>query len=233
MKNATRTLEAWEPERPLFHQARFQAVCFDPRVPHDPEALPADLERAVPKRQAEYLAGRWCVRELYRAEGLALPAPERGAKGEPLWPSGWMGSITHTVLQGQGRAAAVLAPSHKVAALGVDLEPFMSAETAARVGQTILHPEEVAWGSEPELLTLIFSFKESLYKALNPLLKRFIGFQEVCLTQISEPHIDFEARAELRQDWPEGFRCRGLCQRLCLPEGDFWLTGFEQESLSH
>ncbi|MFC9329471.1 hypothetical protein [Kitasatospora sp. NPDC057015] len=48
------------------------------------------------------------------------PAPVlRGPSGEPVWPRGLIGSMTHT----RGYHAAVVAPSRSILAIGVDAEP--------------------------------------------------------------------------------------------------------------
>src|SRR5690606_32554558 len=124
--------------------------------------------RGVAKRQGEYLAGRLCAREaLHRLCGQAL-VPGRDDDGVPLWPAGMVGSITH----GGGRAAALAAHSGQWRGLGLDLEKQLNAERAARLAGEILTPVELqrATGLEPEAfarrVTLTFSLKESLFKAL-------------------------------------------------------------------
>jgi hypothetical protein len=51
-------------------------------------------------------------------EALA-PAAAHGAAGEPLWPTGVVGSITYTA----GYRTVATAPANQIAALGIDLEP--------------------------------------------------------------------------------------------------------------
>jgi 4'-phosphopantetheinyl transferase EntD len=53
------------------------------------------LDGAVDSRLREFATGRSCARQALAGLGLA-PAPIlRGAKREPLWPAGIVGSITH------------------------------------------------------------------------------------------------------------------------------------------
>lgn len=187
----------------LFAAAHMLSCQFRPKETGDFDLpLPAALHKAVVKRQSEYLAGRWCVAELYRQQGLVLPLPEYQEQGPPGWPAGWTGSISHS----QNRAAAAIAPLSQVRALGLDLEFCMNSQMAGRVRDSILHPEEWPLLATDSLqnLTLIFSFKESLYKALNPLLKRFIGFQEVAVQRIGPQVITFAPRGNLQQDFPVG-----------------------------
>lgn len=192
-------------------------------MPSQPEdfglELPADLKHAVPKRQAEYLAGRWCLARLYAQAGIDSPLPAHQQHGPPQWPPDWTASITHS----RDRAAAALAPTQAVRALGLDLEFVMRPDTAARVRKAILRPAEEHLAGEILTLTLIFSFKESLYKALNPLLGRFIGFDEAEVVRIDTSQLHFEPRGELQNDFPATAPLRAGWAR----EGEMLITGYE------
>lgn len=98
-------------------------------------------------------------------------SPQRGA---PQWPHGFVGSISHC----QDLAVAALAPCSHLSGMGIDVEQILSEEKTQRLRSHILHPAE-HWVTTPLDLSLVFSFKESIYKALHPFLQRFIGFQEV------------------------------------------------------
>jgi 4'-phosphopantetheinyl transferase EntD len=87
-------------------------------------ALPVAEEQAiagaVPKRRAEFVAGRQAARAALGALGLAAAELPRSPAGPPLWPLGVTGSISHgggAVLVAVGRRGASLA------ALGLDIEP--------------------------------------------------------------------------------------------------------------
>lgn len=187
----------------LLPDASLFACSFEPARPDlIPLELPPELRRAVPKRQTEYLAGRWCVQNLYHHSGLNIPPPAYSEQGGPVWPQGWSGSITHT----HNFAAAALAPSSQIQTVGIDAEYLIKPDTAARVRDSILHPQEASLLDEDWIstLTLIFSFKESLYKALNPILKRFIAFEEVAVTQIGPDSLSFTPQGALQNDFPAG-----------------------------
>lgn len=203
----------------VFTCAQVAMLSFDPAEPETwaEIALPAELERAVPKRRAEFRAGRRCVTELYRRAGLNLPLPGWRETGGPLWPSGWIGSISHS----RNRAAACLASRQRVHAIGLDLEYVMPEATALRVRDSILHAAETA--ASAERLTLIFSFKESLYKALHPLLQRFIGFDEVRVETVESGRIGFEPVGELARQWPAGAPLQGTWRQ----QDELLITGYE------
>lgn len=203
----------FEPERPeCFIQAGFD--------------LPDPLQKAVAKRQTEFLAGRYCVKQLYQQSRLDLDLPVYRDHKSPLWPDGYIGSISHT----RGIAAAVLGSKQDYLGLGLDLEPVIHPKTAERVQSMILRPEErqLLETSVDYLrdLTIVFSFKESLYKSLNPTLNRFIGFHEVQVISLHNGIVDWLPLGELKQDLVglEGFRGRFLLQDQLVLTSFEWLN---------
>lgn len=147
--------------------------------------LPADLAGAVPRRRAEFLAGRLCAMLALRAIGAP---PEVGRAGRaPVWPAGATGSIAHA----GGRAIAVAA--RRPARLGVDCETLLTPRTAAEIGPLILAEPE--WRLRPEameearFLTLAFSAKEALYKALSDSLDEIPDFHAARVTGVGPGRI--------------------------------------------
>ena len=144
---------------------------------------PATVQRSVAKRQAEYLAGRLCARaalqQLNAAGHLGLAAcnaPGLGDDRAPVWPGGVTGAITHS----NGWAAAIVAPTTTWRGLGLDSETLLPSARAERLAKEILNAGELqqmaalAPAQRAQRITLTFSIKESLFKALYPLvLKRF------------------------------------------------------------
>ncbi len=141
-----------------------------------PEEEPA-IARAVEKRRREFIAGRLCAREAMAALGLPpaaiVPAKDRA----PIWPAGVIGTITHT---DTWCAAAIARAAEGVRALGLDVEPDEPLKPT--LVRPITIPEERAWldaqpASERGLLgKLVFSAKESAYKAQYALTGCFFGF---------------------------------------------------------
>lgn len=166
----------------------------------------------VAKRQGEYLAGRLCAREALRLLHGEAGVPTRGEDGAPQWPPGVVGSITH----GAGLAAALVAHAHDWQGLGLDVEKQLSASRAARLAGEILTPAELegANGLPAEafarLVTLTFSLKESLFKALYPIVRQRFYFHDAELLNWSE-----DGRARLRlliylgSGWPSGTELDG------------------------
>ncbi|MFL5884840.1 MAG: 4'-phosphopantetheinyl transferase, partial [Thermoleophilaceae bacterium] len=77
------------------------------------EALVA---RAVAKRRNEFVTGRALARRALSTLGVAPVAIGRGARGQPLWPGGIVGSITHC----RGYRACAVARFDEIASVGID-----------------------------------------------------------------------------------------------------------------
>ncbi|MFF9217092.1 4'-phosphopantetheinyl transferase family protein [Streptomyces viridosporus] len=136
------------------------------------------VDGAGPERRAEFTTARHLARRALSRLGVApaplLPGPRRA----PDWPAGVVGSITHCA----GYRAAVVARRTGFVALGVDAEPneplpasvlrrIATAPELARVAELLALRPEVRWDR------LLFSVKESVYKAWCPLAQQWPGFQ--------------------------------------------------------
>ncbi len=127
--------------------------------------LPPALERARPKRRAEFAAGRQAARLALQAAGLkGAESPGIGADHLPIWPEGWRGSISHSTRL----AGALVARVDAIRFLGLDIEGVMAPELAQEIAPEIM-PEAPLTGEDAAfLLTRVFSAKEALFKALYP-----------------------------------------------------------------
>ncbi|WFE39417.1 4'-phosphopantetheinyl transferase superfamily protein [Micromonospora sp. WMMD998] len=141
------------------------------------------VARAVEGRRREFVTARRCAREALGRLGYApapiLPGPRR----EPVWPSGVVGSITHCA----GYRAAVVARAAALAGLGVDAEPHGPLpDGVAEAVTTAGEPAHLAALRAADPAThwdrLLFSAKESVYKAWYPLTGRWLGFEDAALT---------------------------------------------------
>lgn len=139
------------------------------------DELPA-VARAVDKRRREFAFGRACARRALAQLGIPAAAIPRSADGPPLWPPGIAGSITHAA----GAAAAAVAPSSALRSLGIDLESLAAAHDADVLATVATPPELARHAVLGSLLgPLLFSAKESVYKCLFPLDRRFLEFADV------------------------------------------------------
>ena len=163
--------------------------------------------KGVSKRQAEFLAGRLCAREALRRVTGEPCVPVVNEDRSPRWPAGVAGSITH----GAGWAAAAVARREQWRGIGLDVEKQIPPSRADRLVTEILTPWELEGYSRLDeaqralLVTLTFSIKESLFKALYPLVNQRFYFHEAELI-----HHDSTGRARLRllndlsDDWKAG-----------------------------
>ncbi|GAA4615823.1 4'-phosphopantetheinyl transferase superfamily protein [Actinoallomurus liliacearum] len=141
------------------------------------------LARAVDKRRREFTTVRACARTAFARLGVA-PAPLlRGERGAPIWPDGIVGSMTHC----DGYRASAVARSRDVQTIGIDAEP--NGPLPDGVLGAVSRPEERAWLTD--LLAadsgvrwdrLLFSAKESVYKAWFPLTRRWLDFEGASIT---------------------------------------------------
>lgn len=162
---------------------------------HDPEDLGlfpeehAQIARAIGKRQREYAGARRCARAAMGALGLDPVAIVKDEGGAPRWPRGIVGSMTHT----EGYRAAALGFSMQVRSIGIDAEQHGPLPSDG-VLESVSLPAEREWldavgGGEAEpgeagvhWGRLLFSAKESTYKAWHPLTGRWLGFEDAHIT---------------------------------------------------
>lgn len=192
--------------------ARFDEQLFTTQV----LPLPLHLNKAVRKRRAEYLASRVLVRYALCRLGAAAWILANDADRAPLWPAGFSGSLSHSTQ----KIALLLAKTESGKLLGVDCEEVMRAETAEAMQENIITPVEKRRLLEsglpfPEALTVAFSLKESLYKALYPKLKKFMDFSEAEIVFCSPNADKFLLRLTTSHssDFPQGREFTGRVER--------------------
>ena len=139
------------------------------------------LENVSQNRKREFIAGRFCAHE---AMVLANVSPEHiqiGGKGEPIWPSNIVGSITHS----HGYAAAAVARKSDIVSLGLDAE--IDEPLSSRVLRRISNVQEQEWVENvggtlfQHPGKVLFSAKEATYKAWYPITQEWLGFKEVLI----------------------------------------------------
>ena len=155
--------------------------------PLHPEEV-ALLSGCVDKRQRELVASRRCARKALAILGIGdfplLPGRDRA----PIWPSNVVGAITHTDCSPNGYCGVAVADRALTAGVGIDAEPRLP--LPAELWPSILDEEErrdALAANEPGIgARLVFSAKETTYKALYPTLKQFLDFSDVHIQMHSE-----------------------------------------------
>jgi 4'-phosphopantetheinyl transferase EntD len=207
-----------------FDAARFDAACF---ARHSVE-LPETIASAVPKRQAEFFHGRLCARAALARHGVVGADVAIGARREPVWPDGFVGSITHS----HGIAAAVALPRHACNGVGIDIETVARGTSVVALSRVAVSARELAYLQSPEqevplatLLTLVFSAKESFYKSVFATAGRVLGFDviEIVGIDVAGGRMTFEVMRPVTPRFRPGVVFTVDC---ALPDAERVLTGF-------
>lgn len=187
----------------------FDAECFDTdSFQRSGIICPPDIAKAVHKRQAEYFYGRLCARAALQAHGCPGDVGT-GPMRAPTWAGGMVGSITH----GRRLAAAVALPAGSCQGIGIDFEDVATPQACDALRSSVVSPQEVALLEQfsihlhPDvLLTLIFSAKESFFKATSAAVGRYFGFDAIVLRDIDlQRHaLLFDVAIPLCASWQPG-----------------------------
>lgn len=165
-----------------------------------PEELAA-LGRAVEKRRREFTTARACARGALERLGVAPCAIANGDRGQPLWPQGVVGSITHCA----GYRGCAVARAAQLAGVGIDAEPHapLPEGVLSQIARAEERPRLARLaGAEPGVHwdRLLFCAKEAVYKVWFPLAACWLGFEDATLT-LDPVGRTFQAR--LLKPWPD------------------------------
>jgi 4'-phosphopantetheinyl transferase EntD len=166
------------------------------------------------KRIEDFTRGRACAHRALEQLGIQGCSLLSGEKREPLWPSGIVGSITHTT----GFAAAVVARGAEVEGLGIDCEVIESVDRDLweRIC-TIREQERLAQLPEAKAqqqAALIFATKEAFYKCQFPLSREWVGFEDVSVELHDDGTLRIvpEVRLPVAAEWVAALKCRYHCR---------------------
>ncbi len=149
---------------------------------HDKILYDAAVDGFHPKRKEEFLLGRLCASRAYNdCTKKTLYDLKNNSDRSPAWPSDVVGTISHNEFW----VGAAVAKSSELLGVGMDFE--VMGRTRLELARQIRTPEDIKTHphfSDEELLTLIFSAKETLYKTLYPQVKKFFGFEDAAVSKI-------------------------------------------------
>jgi 4'-phosphopantetheinyl transferase EntD len=179
----------------------------------------AAVGNAVPERRREFVTARACAREALSRLGLPAQPIPAGVRGEPIWPAGVVGSITHC----RGYRACAVAPATELLTIGVDAE--VDGPLPRGVLDDIALPEERRWlegagKGDPAISwdRLLFSIKESIYKAWFPLTRSWLGFEDASVS-IDPFGGTFEAHLLVPGPTLDGHKLDGFSGRWIAADG--------------
>lgn len=144
--------------------------------------LVPDQSSYAKKRKIEFLAGRYCAKKALKSLNIDVTSIPIQKDRSPKWPKGITGSISHT------KDIVIAAVSKQLKGIGIDAETLISVERYHNISRMIISAEEETLIKENLDLypTLVFSAKESLYKAVYPLCLQYFGFLEASIMDIQK-----------------------------------------------
>ena len=144
-----------------------------------PEEEPL-VARSVAKRRNEFVTVRHCARQALSELGQPPVPILKGDKGEPCWPDGFVGSLTHC----EGFRGAVVGKQVDVRSLGIDAEPHdvLPQGVLEAISLPIERHQLGALPGELHWDRILFCAKEATYKAWFPLTHRWLGFEDAHIT---------------------------------------------------
>lgn len=187
--------------------------------------FPLALQKAIPKRKAEFLAGRYCAANCLQTIGVMGRQVPIGQNRCPVWPEGVVGSVSHC----SGKAVAIVGQNYSTRGIGVDIEESINIQTFEDIFNQIISDAEAPLILADarrclETFTIAFSAKESFFKAAFPIVNCYFGFEVVELV-----HIDFKSGSmslQLKQSLdvslPKGMIVKGRFR--ILPDGTIVTT---------
>ncbi|MEW2635368.1 4'-phosphopantetheinyl transferase superfamily protein [Streptomyces sp. NPDC048389] len=192
---------------PMVSAEQFKDVSGDTLFPSERQVI----AKAGIARRREFTTVRACARTALARLGIPAAPILPDGEGAPQWPTGVVGSMTHCA----GYRAAAVARTFDVATVGIDAEPdapiptsgaralVTVAEERAHIAELSARRPGVSWDR------LIFSAKESVYKAWYPLTGRWLDFDQVMVT-VSPDEGTFSARLLVPGPRIGGRRMRGF-----------------------
>jgi 4'-phosphopantetheinyl transferase EntD len=140
-----------------------------------PEEEPL-IAKSVAKRRNEFVTVRYCARQALEELGVPPVPILKGEKGEPCWPDGVVGSLTHC----DGYRGAAVGRQDKVRSVGIDAEPhdvlpngvLDAISLPAERSEISALPQGLHWDR------VLFCAKEATYKAWFPVTRRWLGFED-------------------------------------------------------
>lgn len=160
---------------------------------------PESIKKSVPKRQAEYLAGRFMAQKALEKLGIVQTDIPIGEHRCPKWPTGINAAISHS--NNTALCIAVKKSNHQY--VGIDVEPVLSWNTITKITNSIINNNETQMLLSNTLnykitFSIVFSAKEALFKALYPNVGYYFDFNAAEVINICSHSNQFKIK--LTQD---------------------------------
>jgi len=156
-------------------------------------------------RQSIFDMGRACAAELLAELGSRETSVGMAADRSPVWPQGYVGSITHT----DDLLGVAVARRKDFRSIGIDAEAIIQPETELEIDDLCMSERERSLRDSVEIdhqtfSSLCFSAKESFFKCLYPLTGVWFDFQDAEIASF-DPDLQL-LQMRLLRDLASGFR---------------------------
>jgi len=135
------------------------------------------------ERRNEFLIGRYCVELAQINAGIPISKIGISNYRLPDWPEGLRGSVSHS----NGMCVCILSDNN-IAGIGVDVETIFTEEEALLLSDQISNNEEIKLMTSQipfaTACTIIFSLKESVFKAIYPSFHTYFGFDALLIEKV-------------------------------------------------
>lgn len=193
-------LTPWNPQLPTGLVLDVAAV--QDHMADIPLAEQALVIAAVRSRREEFSSARHLAHRLLEKQGEAMHPILTDLDRSPLWPKGWLGSLSH----GRKWCAAVLARSGGgLKGVGIDLEEIrpiredLYAEILTESEMQEMRRSKAPATHAAHVLSC-FSIKEAVYKAMHPIGNHGLGFQAMQIRRLeSTGKVHMQALEELQE----------------------------------
>ncbi len=169
-----------------FFKCRFDYLAFtDAKFDELNIEMPLTIRGASNKRKSEFLAGRFCASTAIKHLLGIHCSVGIGENRQPIFPDGIIGTISHT----DEVAMCAVASSNIYSNLGIDIEHWFTHKVANDVKSIVVNREEQSLLLDTDydflkLITIAFSVKESLFKAIYKEVGRYFGFEAARIVDI-------------------------------------------------
>lgn len=179
-----------------FNPRYFEDKMFDMTHVH----CPIVITKSISKRKAEYFSGRYLIARRLQELGFPHQALEPNFDRSPQLPSGAIGSISHS----QDLACIAVLPSCSESrdSIGIDIQHLIPSKVCADIENIVATIHEFIQVqrlglTHSEAVTLLFSAKESIYKALARFVVKGLDFDSATLISIGKDTIQFKLSQQI------------------------------------
>jgi 4'-phosphopantetheinyl transferase EntD len=168
-----------------------------------------NLHKLSKKRRLEFFSGRWCAAQCLQERNSPSLNVKVSSDRAPIWPNAYIGSISHSNLTAVSLVGSILDYS----AIGIDLQQKSEYSVAEDLKAIIFHSNELEkfWDNKrhtfsTENFDIIFSAKETLFKALYPKYRHFFDHHcaEVIYINKIKGELKIQLTAGLGNIWKQG-----------------------------